>query len=317
MAENAPIILFVYNRPDHTRQTLEALSNAVLADKSELIVFADGPKANCTPETLAKIQETRDLLKEKQWCGKVTINESSENKGLAANIISGVTEVVNKYGKVIVLEDDIVIGKHFLEFMNDALNRYNDSKEVMHIAGFRPEIKTKNPNGCFFYPNMDCWGWATWADRWQYFEKNTDKLINTLNEDMIYRFNMNGAEPGNWQQVLDNKAGKINTWAIYWLASIFLKNGLCLAPCKSLCKNVGFDGTGVHCGTNEAETIHGSIDHQISVWPDKLQIDSVEYVRQMKFFRKKNKGKFSFKRLLYKLCPSFIWKLGKRILEKN
>ncbi len=317
MADLAPIILFVYNRPDHTRQTLEALSNAVLADKSELIVFADGPKANCTPETLAKIQETRDLIKEKQWCGKVTVNESTENKGLAANIISGVTNVVNEYGKVIVLEDDVVIGKHFLEFMNEALDRYSDNKEVMHIAGFRPEIKTKNPNGSFFYPNMDCWGWATWTDRWQHFEKNTDKLINTLNEEMIYRFNMNGAEPGNWQQVLDNKAGKINTWAIYWLASIFLKDGLCLAPCKSLCKNVGFDGTGVHCGTNDAETIHESIDHEVTIWPDTLKIDSIEYGKQMQFFRKKNKGKYSFKRLLYKVCPSFIWKLGKKILEKN
>ena len=129
----APIILFIYNRPDHTRQTLEALSANTLAQESDLFIFADGAKENATSVQLEKIRETREVARSKSWCKSVTVIESEKNKGLAASIISGVTEIANKYGKVIVLEDDIVTGKYFLEFMNDALEKYAGEKKVWHI----------------------------------------------------------------------------------------------------------------------------------------------------------------------------------------
>ena len=164
----APIVLFIYNRPDHTRQTLEALSKNTLASESELYIFADGSKENATKEQLEKIHQTRQIAHSQLWCKSVSIIESSVNKGLAASIISGVTEIINKFGKIIVLEDDIVTGKYFLEYMNAALQKYENEKRVWHITGWRDPVPTNIDNSSFFYPTMDCWSWATWADRWQF-----------------------------------------------------------------------------------------------------------------------------------------------------
>lgn len=281
----SPIILFIYNRPNHTKQTLEALSNNTLASQSDLFIFADGPKNTASKEQLESIKQTRKVAASEKWCKSVTLIESETNKGLARSIIEGVTEIINKYGKAIILEDDIVTGKYFLEYMNTALDKYKDKKEVMHITGWHEPIKgkTKNPNDCFFYPVMDCWSWATWADRWQYFEKNTDRLLNTWTKDMIWRFNHDGTEPGMWSQVIENKEGKINTWAIYWYASIFEKNGLCLAPTKSLVKNIGFDNSGVHCGANPNEEITDTIDYQIINYPTIFRINKKEWCKIKRF----------------------------------
>ena len=122
MQSLAPIVLFVYNRPLFLRQTLEALSCNELADQSELFIYADGPKINADITQLERIREVRAILREKQWCKKVTIRESEKNKGLADSIVGGVTEVVNERGRVIVIEDDVVTSKYFLRFMNDSLN---------------------------------------------------------------------------------------------------------------------------------------------------------------------------------------------------
>lgn len=313
----APIVLFCYNRAEHTLETLRALKNSLLSDQSDLYIFADGPKDGCSVENLDKIQRTREILTQDQWCGKVTIYEGETNKGLAANIIDGVTNIVNKYGSVIVLEDDIVVGKYFLTFMNDGLTKYKDDSKIMHLTGFRPEIPTKNQDGCFLYPNMDCWGWATWADRWQFFEKNTDELLDIFSKRMIYKFNMNGAEPGNWAQVVANKEGRLNTWAIFWAASIFLKGGLCIAPCRSVCKNIGFDDSGVHCGANPAEEIHGDIDHKVTVWPVSICIDRTEYGNQIKFYKKKNNQKFTLRSFIYNHCPKNFRIAIQKLIHSN
>ena len=237
----SPIILFVYNRPIHTQKTLEALSQNTLAQDSELFIFADGPKQNESLEQLEKINETRKIVHSKKWCKKNTIIESKVNKGLATSIISGVTDIIDKYGTAIVLEDDIVTGRFFLEFMNESLSKYKDNKDVMHITGWRDPVKRAKNDSCFFYPTMDCWSWATWKDRWQYFKKDALYYKSIFTKKMIYDFNIEGSDPGMWCQIEQNIEGKINTWAIFWYASIFLRNGLCLAPTKSLCKNIGFD----------------------------------------------------------------------------
>lgn len=280
----SPIVLFIYNRPDHTRQTLEALASNTLAQESELFIFADGPKENATAQQLEKITQTREIARSKNWCKNVTVIESEKNKGLAASIISGVTEIANKYGKVIVLEDDIVTGKYFLEFMNTALDKYAEEKKVWHIAGWRDPVKHARGGSCYFYPTMDCWGWATWADRWQYFKKDAIFYQNVFTDEMKYHFNIEGAETGNWAQIEDNISGKINTWAIFWYASLFLKNGLCLAPTKSLVKNIGLDNSGVHCGNSPKQIIRDSIDFKVTEFPNEIEITEKEYKKNVKFF---------------------------------
>ena len=137
----APIVLFVYNRPEHTRQTLEALAANTLAQESDLFIYADGPKEDATEEQLERIRKVRAIVRSQQGCKSVTVIESDTNKGLAASIILGVTETVNKYGRIIVLEDDIVTGKYFLEYMNTALKKYENEKQVWEITGFRSPVQ--------------------------------------------------------------------------------------------------------------------------------------------------------------------------------
>jgi hypothetical protein len=250
----APIALFVYARPEHTRQTLESLAANDLAQDSELIVFADGPKAGASAETLANIQKTRDLVTERNWCGKVTLVASEVNKGLAGSIVSGVTKVVNEHGRIIVLEDDLHVAPGFLRFMNEALELYEHDAQVMHIAGYMFPVKAKLPD-TFFYRSMFCWGWATWASAWKHLNLDAADLYKQLEaRGFPEDFNVH---PSNefYESIRANMDGRIITWAIKWLASIYLANGLCLVPGKSLVRNIGHDGTGVHCGSNDAMAV--------------------------------------------------------------
>jgi hypothetical protein len=155
--------------------------------------------------------------------------------------------VINQYGKMIEVEDDIVTSPYFLKFMNGALDYYEEKKQVWHISGWNYPINTKGLGDAFFYRAMNGWGFATWKDRWQHFEKNTDKLIAQFTRRDIYQFNLNGSSDA-WSQVIDNKNKKIDTFAIFWYASIFQKKGLCLNPSMSFVENIGFDGTGERCG---------------------------------------------------------------------
>lgn len=292
----APIVLFVYNRPYHTRRTLEALSKNELAMQSDLFIFADGAKENASSEQLLQIEETRKVIREKQWCKNVEIIESPKNKGLADSIIEGVTKIINQYGKIIVLEDDLLTGKYFLNYMNDALYKYENEAKVWHITSWRDPIATSNPNGSFFYPVMDCWGWATWADRWQHYKKDCAFFKKKFNGKMRKAFNIDGTDKGMWQQILDNETGKINTWAIFWYATIFLNNGLCLAPCSSLVRNIGFDNSGEHCGINSFQEISQSVDVRVLQLPDAVEADKNEYEKMKSFMRKKN-NPFTLERL--------------------
>ena len=241
--ELAPIVLFVYNRLLHTKQTIEALTANDLASDSRLYIYCDGHKNDIDK---ASVAEVRDYIGTVVGFKEVVIIERTNNIGLAASIIDGVTRVVNLFGKVIVLEDDIVTAPSFLTFMNDALQHYETKSKVMHICGWSYPIETEGLTDTFLWRAMDCWGWATWADRWRFFEKDIDGLIRKFDKKMIYKFNLD-RNHGDWNQVLANKQGKLNTWGIFWYASIFLNNGLCLSPARSYVRNIGLDGSGENC----------------------------------------------------------------------
>ena len=249
----APIILFVYNRPRHTEQTLRALMANELAAKSELYIYADGPKHNATEEQLQKIHEVRQLIRQEQWCGKVHIVESDKNKGLADSIIGGVTEIVNKYGKIIVLEDDIVPTSGFLQYMNDALVMYENDEQVMQVSGYiYPYAKVpKNPT-TYFLRIMACWGWGTWKRAWQHYEHDIDIHLSHFNTPKLQKkFDVEG-HMKNYCQLLYNKNGMYYTWAVRWYASWLHAGGLSLFPSQSLVYNAGFDDSGEHCGASQS-----------------------------------------------------------------
>lgn len=311
----APIVLFIYNRPEHTLQTLDALSKNTLAKASDLIIFCDGSKENATQEQIEKINQAREIAKSKQWCKTVEIRESEKNKGLATSIIEGVTETVNKYGKIIVLEDDIVTGKYFLEYMNTALDKYKDDKKVFHIDAFRYPIKDATSNSSFFYPIMACWGWGTWVDRWQYYKKDAAYYKSVFTKKMIYKFNMDGADKDKWSQIERNLSGKINTWAIFWGASIFINNGLCLSPSISLVKNIGLDGSGEHCTDNKDLQINNFENTKILSFPTEVKIDKKEYGRNKNFARHMHLHRMTLVSVFGMLLPETIKKPLRKILN--
>ncbi|MEO8414425.1 MAG: hypothetical protein ABI472_12235 [Ginsengibacter sp.] len=247
----SPIALFVYNRPWHTQKTLEALSDNDLAKESTLYIFADGPKENATAHELQKIEETREIIKSKQWCKDVIVSEKEKNIGLADSIISGVTEVVNKHEKIIVLEDDIVTSKGFLKYMNDALNFYEKEEKVMHISGYMFPVKTLLPP-TFFYNPTSCWGWATWQKAWKHFNNDAQYLLTAIdNKALQSRFNIENSHDF-CDQLKANADGRLKTWAIKWYASVFILQGLSLHPFPSLVNNIGMDSSGENCDTSSA-----------------------------------------------------------------
>src|SRR6266550_434738 len=184
MVEKAPIILFAFNRAEHTRRALSALKQNHLADSSLLFIYIDGPKPDFTEGQIQKINAVKEVAKEQQWCSEVKIIESAANRGLAGSVIKGVTEIVDKFGTVIVLEDDLVPDKWFLKFMNDALTVYENENKVVCISGYMYPVNKPMPNK-FFLKGADCWGWATWKRGWDIFENDGKKLLIELETENL------------------------------------------------------------------------------------------------------------------------------------
>ncbi len=274
----APIIFFTYNRLWHTRQTVEALQKNELASESELFIFSDGPK----PGDEEKVKEIREYLKTITGFKKVTIIEREKNWGLANNIIDGVTRIVSEYGKIIVLEDDLVTSPYFLKFMNEALEVYKDEGRVMHISGYNYPIKTDGLDDAFFLKPTSCWGWATWDRAWKYYKKDPDYYLRIFTKEMIKDFNLNGAYD-YFGQIIANKKGKINTWAIFWYASVYINNGLSLHPRESLVNNIGHDATGVHCSKSDAFMVRLSLKDNWN-FPTEIKENAIARKRWEEYF---------------------------------
>ncbi len=239
----APIALFVYNRIDHTKKTIEALQENFLAKQSELFIFCDDAK-NSDGEKA--VRAVRDYVRTISGFKKITVIEREKNFGLAASIISGVSEIIAKFGRIIVLEDDMVTSKHFLTFMNEGLDFYESEEKIISIHGYIYPVKKELPE-TFFLRGADCWGWATWKRGWDIFEKNGAKLLAELQQkNLTKKFDFDGCYPFT-RMLEDQIAGKNNSWAIRWYASAFLAEKLTLYPGKSLVQNIGIDGSGTHC----------------------------------------------------------------------
>lgn len=245
----APIVLFVYNRPWHTFQTLNALSKNYLANESTLYIYADGAKPNATPTQHEALKETRSIIREKQWCKEVHIIESEQNKGLANAIIAGVTEVIKQHKKIIVLEDDMITSPHFLRYMNESLDFYENEEKVANIHAYIYDIQGLPQT--FFLKDPGCWGWATWQRGWELFESDGEKLRQEIvAENLVKQFDYEHSYP--YFLMLERQIrGENNSWAIRWYASLFLKNKLSLYPHTSLVHNIGNDTSGTNATIHE------------------------------------------------------------------
>ncbi|WP_026897702.1 glycosyltransferase [Daejeonella oryzae] len=287
MQNLAPIALFVYNRPDHTRRTLKFLKENILADESRLFIFSD---AAANPAEEEKVREVRELIKNTEGFKTVEILERKTNLGLANSIISGVSKLVQEYGKVIVLEDDLITSPYTLQYFNDALIKYERDEKVMHIGAYMYPLNTDKQNNLpetFFYRAATSWGWATWHRAWNNFEPDIEALSAQFDSKKIHEFSIEN-NMNFWKQMKDFKSGKNNSWAIRWYASIFLKGGLTLNPSQSLVNNIGHDGSGVHSGLNDIYNV--VVNHKpVSYFPELIEEHPDAYLA-IKHFLKNRKG---------------------------
>jgi hypothetical protein len=243
MSAFAPIVLFVYNRPDHTRRTLAALAANPLASESDLIVYADGPKK---PEHVSAIEQARAVVRAASGFKSVTMIERGHNLGLANSIMGGVSEVLAARGRAIVVEDDLLVAPGFLSFLNAGLERYEHESSVMQISAYSYPVHDETTPQVFFLPMISCWGWATWASAWARFDPSMAFLTN-LDRDagMRRRFNIDGAYD-YYGMACQQRNGKVDSWGVRWQLSLFSHAGLVVYPRETLVSNIGVDASGTH-----------------------------------------------------------------------
>ncbi len=257
----APILLFVYNRPEHTQRGIESLQRNPLAQQSRLFIYSDAAR---THEDEAAVAEVRRYIRTVTGFASVDVVERDRNWGLAASIVDGVTTRVHEFGRVIVLEDDLVVAPRFLDFMNDALDTYRDDERVGHVYACDFTGDPALPP-TFFVKWIGSWGWGTWERAWRHFNPDGRDLLRRLEEQRLTRrFDFDGAY-GFTRMLRRQIEGKNNSWAIRWNASLFLDDMLSLCAGRSLVQNQGFDGSGTHCGNVEIYTSH--------LWNERLPVE--------------------------------------------
>lgn len=264
----SPILLFVYNRPAHLRQLVDSLLRNAEAARSPLFVYSDAARDERDRPAVAEVRRCVHAL---QGFASVTVIEREENWGLARNIIDGVSTQVERYGRVIVLEDDLIVAPYFLRFMNEALDLYEDEPRVGHIQACDFTQDPALPY-TFLIKWTGSWGWATWRRAWAHFNPNGSELLQQLEERRLTRrFDFDGNY--RFTRMLRRQIeGKNNSWAIRWNASLFLKDILSLNVGRSLVDNRGFDGSGTNCG--------GGSLYASRLWMEPLPVEKIASIEE-------------------------------------
>ncbi len=295
----APIVLFVYNRPWHTKQTIEALKKNEFAKDSVLYIFSDGPK---NKEDELKVKEVRKYVNKISGFKNIEIIENKENLGLANSVIKGVTKIVNKFGRVIVLEDDVASSKSFLIYANFLLVKYENDNSVFSITGYNPppnlmKIPNNYPYDIYFCPRAGSQIWATWKDQWNKVDwKVKDFNEFRKNKNLQKKFNFSGADKTN--MLIRQMEGEIDSWAIRWDYAHFKHHAYCIYPVKSYINNIGHDGSGTHSiKSRRNKFIQDTLNNNsIPKLPSKIELNN----QLMKNFKKVYKTNI-FKKILFKM----------------
>ena len=274
MMELAPILLFVYNRPQHVERGLASLLQNTEAKESELYVFSDAARKTAEEDAVSQV---RKIVHGTTGFKQIHVIERTENWGLARNVIDGVSTIVNQYGRVIVLEDDLVVSPYFLQFMNEALDAYADEPRVGHIQACDFTQDTTLP-ATFLIQWTGSWGWATWQRAWAHFNSDGSELLRGLEErKLTKRFDFNGTY-GFTRMLRRQIAGKNNSWAIRWNASLFLKGILSLNVGRSLVSNEGLDGSGTNSVSGDPYVSH--------LWMKPLEVKKISPIEENEDARK-------------------------------
>lgn len=260
----APIALFTYARADHTRDAVESLLRNKDASESDLYIFSDGPK---TEEKWEAVEENRAYIHTITGFKSIHIIEHEKNLGLANSLIAGITEVIKQYGRIIVVEDDLVLSPYFLQFMNEALEKYENEDKVGAITAYCP-IKDNTLPETYFLRYFHCWGWATWKRGWDLMNLDTKYLLRKLRWK-TKKFNLDGGI-NNYGMLYCQKVGLVDSWFIRLYASFFLAEKLTLFPGHSLVSNHGLDGSGTHSNKSSEGTGTDGVEVESSAKPAVL-----------------------------------------------
>ena len=299
----APVVLFVYNRLQHTRQTVEALLRNRGAAETELLVFLDGPRSE---KDIDAVRDVRSYVGQTKGFRSIELIPSERNLGLATSIIRGVSEVLKLHGRAIVVEDDLVSSPGFLSYMNQGLDHYESEPQVASIHGYVYPVKGSLPQS-FFLRGADCWGWATWKHAWACFEPDGAKLMQRLRVskleaefDRYYFSSLVG-------MLKDQIEGRNDSWAIRWIASTFLLGKHTLYPGVSLIRNIGFDNSGRHCGVTTHFDVEIDSRSDIDLRRIPVEEDRTAFRLFEEYYRSVNPS--------YSQPNSWLWRLARRALR--
>lgn len=273
----APIAIFAYRRPLHTARLIESLLRNDAASRSPVFVFCDGAR---TPDANEAVAATRRIVREKLG-SRCEMIERDSNWGLAASIIAGVTELTGRFGRVIVLEDDLVLHPGCIDFLNAALGQYADDAAVWHVNAYRYPIPAAPAPRFSRLPSS--WGWATWERAWAGFERDAGKLERDIRDaGLVARMDFDGQFP-YYAMLRDQVRGHVDSWAIRWYASLLMHGGLSIYPNASQVLNEGMDGSGVHCDTTSAYSVE--LGPASQDWPTEVLEDEETYLQMRAYFR--------------------------------
>lgn len=319
----APVVLFTYKRPIHTKMVLDALSNCDWIQETDVIIYADGLKQTATQKDKELIHETRQVIlnyKEKHNFKNLEVHFSEENRGIAYSVKKGGAKELEKYGKIIIMEDDIVPQKGFVKYMNEALDKYEHEEKVWGISAYSFPLDNEKlvQEETYFLPVNCSWGWATWKSRWDKVDYDINSIFEKFAQNGITRqdYNFGSCQYYEILEVLRDK--KSDVWDALFHASMFLEKGMFLYPNPSLAKNIGFDNTGTHC-TEEDAFFNTTQTDYIKIKDIPLTIDN-EGRKQVEKAFKEQFAPSLVKRIQNKLDPNspyFITKRIKSILNKK
>ena len=294
--ELAPIALFVYNRPEKAKRCIESLKNCEGFNQSKIIVFADGPK---NLKDKKNTETTRAVVRDLLIDHNSVFHFKENNFGLANSLYRGVSKVLQKHEKIIVVEDDLIFNKGFLTFMNSSLNKYKEHNKIFQISGHvYGNNEMRYLNSGFFSTNTNSWGWATWRRAWKYFDEKTFNSNPKLKSSEVNAFNIENNY--NYNKILEYQfRGKVDSWAIKWYYVVFMSSGKVFYPNVSLVKNCGFDGGGTHTfRSKKDQTIFNEVDFEEIIFPKSITFDPLVLNNYYNVIKVSNRSCFLIK-LMY------------------
>lgn len=318
--QKTPIALFVYNRPDHARVVFESLSLCHRLDECFIRIYCDGPRR---PEDSPSVSATRHVARE--WASRLNaeVIERETNLGLARSVVGGVSELCDSHGRVIVVEDDLLVSRSFLDYMLTALDRYADATDVYQIAGYMFPVRHAASPDAFFLPLTTTWGWATWARAWRIFDWTPASAVELLQDPEVRRrFNLNNVYP--YTEMLEKRLrGENDSWGILFWWAVFNAGGLVLHPRRSLVWNGGFDESGTHCGDQAwssqslSEFESDSSATRSFVFPEQVAVDEMAFSKVVRFLKSEQSEGNLFERIRRRILQRRARKESQRIHANN